>query len=61
MGDSGFVIGLVIGMGAGFIIGRAGRKPWSELTEKEERIRIGIVAGLVILVVAGIVVFFLVV
>ncbi|GAJ15782.1 unnamed protein product, partial [marine sediment metagenome] len=37
-----------------------GRKSWSELTEKEKRIRVGIVAGLTILVVTGIVVFFLV-
>ena len=61
MGDWGFVMGLVIGMGAGFIIGRAGRKPWSELTEKEKKIRIGIIAGLAILVVATAVVFFVVI
>jgi len=57
MGDAGFVIGLVIGMGSGFIIGRAGRKPWSELTKTEKRVRIGIIAGLAILVVATIVVY----
>lgn len=59
MGDTGFVIGLVIGMAIGFAAGRK-QKPWSELTEREKKIRIGTIAGLAILVVAGIVVFFLV-
>jgi len=58
--DAGFVIGLVIGMAIGFAAGRK-QKPWSEFTKREKKIRIGILTALSILVIAGIVVFFLVV
>ena len=44
----------------GFAIGRK-QKPWSELTEKEKKIRIGIIASLAILVVAIAVVLFVVI
>ncbi|HUV57054.1 MAG TPA: hypothetical protein VMV84_07465 [Dehalococcoidales bacterium] len=59
---AGYVIGMAIGLGAGIVIGYAGRKqkPWSELTKKEKRLRGGIIITLAILVVATAVVLFLV-
>ncbi|HEX74969.1 MAG TPA: type II secretion system protein M [Dehalococcoidia bacterium] len=62
MGDTGFIIGMFIGMSGGISIGiPMGRqqKPWSELTPREKRLRIGLAALGAILVVAGIVVFLL--
>ena len=66
MGDTGFIIGMFIGMAGGIAIGisigiQMGRqqKPWSELTPREKKVRIGIIAALSVLVVAGIVVFLL--
>ena len=63
--DSGFVIpwllGLAAGIGIGISLGIAiGRKQksWSELTEKEKRTRIWLIAAGVILLIAGIVTFF---
>jgi len=59
--DSGFVIpwllGLAAGIGIGISIGRK-QKSWSELTEKEKRTRIWLIAAGVILLIAGIVAFF---
>jgi len=60
----GFVIGLAVGLGAGTAIGISigiavgkKQKPWSELSEGERKLRIGIVAALSVLVVALVVVF----
>jgi len=60
MGDTGFIIGMFIGTAVGIAIGiPMGRKqkPWSELTPREKQLRIGLVALLAVLAVAGIVVF----
>lgn len=48
-----FALGIIIGWCLGFLAGRTKpSKPWSELTEKEKRIRkILIFGGLVILIV----------
>ena len=56
----GYVIGLAVGLGAGIAIGISigkKQKSWSELNESERKLRIGIIAGLSVLVVAGVVVF----
>lgn len=50
----GFAIGIVTGLAIGLVAGRK-QKPWSELTEKEKRIRIGIIATIAILVIAGVI------
>jgi len=47
---AGYVIGFVIGLACGFLFGRK-HKPWSELTEKEKKIMIGIIVGLAVLVI----------
>jgi len=46
----GYVIGLVFGLGCGFLFGIK-YKPLSELTEKEKKIRIGIIVVLAVLVI----------
>lgn len=56
---AGFVIGMAIGFSAGFAAGRK-QKPWSELTEKEKKIRIGMIVACAVALVAGVVAFFLV-
>jgi hypothetical protein len=53
----GYVSGIVIGFVAGFIAGRK-REPWSELTDKQRKVIIGLIAAGVVLLAAGIVVFF---
>ena len=60
----GYVIGLAVGIGAGIAIGISigisfgkKQKSWSELNESERKLRIGIIAGLSVLAVAGLVVF----
>ena len=65
--DSGYMIGWILGLAAGIGVGISigisigiKQKPWSELTEKEKRIRIWLIGGGVILLAAGIVVAFLV-
>ena len=50
----GFAIGIAVGLAIGIVSGRR-QKPWSELTEKEKRIRIGLIAAGVVLLAAGIV------
>lgn len=58
----GYVIGLAVGFGAGIAIGISmgkKQKPWSELNERERKLRIVIIAALSVLVVVG-VVFFLI-
>ncbi len=58
------VVSLVIGFGAGIAIGISigismGRKqkPWSELSERERKVRIGTITALSVLAIAGVVVF----
>ena len=52
----GFGAGFVIGLAIGMAIGRKRKpeKPWSELTEKEKKIRIWLMVALLAAVVAGI-------
>jgi len=47
-------VGYAIGIFTGLAVGRR-QKPWSELTQKEKRIRIGLIAAGVVLLAAGIV------
>jgi hypothetical protein len=56
MGDLGigYAIGIFTGLAIGLAVGRR-QKPWSELTQKEKRIRIGLIAAGVVLLAAGIV------
>ena len=56
MGDwgIGYAIGIFTGLAIGLAVGRR-QKPWSELTQKEKRIRIGLIAAGVVLLAAGIV------
>jgi len=56
MGDwgVGYAIGIFTGLAIGLVVGRR-QKPWSELTQKEKRIRIGLIAAGVVLLAAGIV------
>jgi hypothetical protein len=51
----GYAIGIATGLAIGFVAGRR-QKRWSELTQKEKRIRISLVAAGVVLLAAGIVV-----
>jgi len=58
----GYVIGLAVGVGAGIAIGISigkKQKSWSELSERERKLRIGTIAALSVLALAG-VVFFLI-
>jgi hypothetical protein len=50
----GYAIGIFTGLAIGFAVGRR-QKPWSELTQKEKRIRVGLIAAGVVLLAAGIV------
>jgi tetrahydromethanopterin S-methyltransferase subunit F len=50
----GYLLGMASGLAIGFVAGRR-QKPWSELTQKERRIRIGLIAAGVVLLAAGIV------
>jgi tetrahydromethanopterin S-methyltransferase subunit F len=50
----GYLFGMASGLAIGFVAGRR-QKPWSELTQKEKRIRIGLIAAGVVLLAAGIV------
>ena len=51
----GYAIGIATGLAIGFAAGRRQQR-WSELTQKEKRIRVSIVAAGVVLLAAGIVV-----
>jgi len=51
----GFAIGIAVGLAIGIVSGRR-QKSWSELTEKEKKIRIGLIAAGVVLLVVGVVV-----
>jgi len=50
----GYAIGIFTGLAIGLVVGRR-QKPWSELTQKEKRTRIGLIAAGVVLLAAGIV------
>ena len=50
----GYAIGIFTGLAIGLVVGRR-QKPWSELTQKEKRIRVGLIAVGVVLLAAGIV------
>lgn len=56
MGDLGigYAIGIFTSLAIGLAVGRR-QKRWSELTQKEKRIRIGLIAAGVVLLAAGIV------
>ena len=51
----GYAIGIFTGLAIGLAVGRR-QKRWSELTQKEKKIRIGLIAAGVVLLAAGIVV-----
>ena len=53
----GIIIGIAIGLYLAFI--SKSQKPWSKLTKKEKNIRIILIIAGVILLIAGIVTFFL--
>ena len=55
----GYTSGIIVGFVIGFIAGRK-REPWSELTEKQRKVMIALIAAGVVLLAAGIIVFFLV-
>lgn len=48
----GFAAGIAVGLVIGLTVGRK-QKPWSELTEKEKKVRIWLIASGVILLAAG--------
>ncbi len=50
----GYAIGIFTGLAIGLAVGRR-QKRWSELTQKEKRIRMGLIAAGVVLLAAGIV------
>lgn len=53
---TGFATGIAVGLAIGVAAGRK-QRPWSELTEKEKKVRIGIMVALGLAVIAGFVVF----
>jgi magnesium-transporting ATPase (P-type) len=56
---AGYVMGMVVGIGAGFAIGLAAgkkQKSWSELTEREKKIRKIAIGALVVLLGLGVIV-----
>ena len=52
----GYAVGMASGLAIGLIVGRK-QKPWSELSENQRKLMIGLIAAGVILLAAGIVVF----
>jgi len=55
----GFAIGIATGLAIGIAVTRK-EKPWSELSDREKRLRIGLLAAGVVLFIAGLAVFFVV-
>ena len=53
---AGFAAGIAVGLVIGLTAGRK-QKPWSELTEKEKRLRVWLIAAGAVLLAAGIIVF----
>jgi len=49
---AGFAIGIAVGVGLGLAVGKKQQKPWSELTDREKKVRIAIIA-VKVAVVAG--------
>jgi len=62
MGDAGFGLGLLLGfaagIGTGISIGTK-QKPWSELNEREKKVRIGVIAAGSVLALALVIFFFI--
>ena len=56
---AGYASGIVVGLVIGFIAGRK-HQPWSEMTESQKKVIMWLIAAGVVLLAAGIVVFFLV-
>jgi hypothetical protein len=56
---AGYAIGIATGLAIGLVAGRR-QRPWTELTEKERKLRIRLIAAGVGALAAGIAVFFLV-
>ena len=52
---AGFAIGIAVGVGLGMTMGRK-QRPWSELTDRERKVRIGIMVALGLAVIASFVV-----
>ena len=50
----GYAIGIATGLAIGLVSGRK-QKPWSEMTDKEKKIRIWLIASGAILVIAGLI------
>jgi hypothetical protein len=55
----GFLLGLAVGFTGGIAIARQS-KPWSEMTERERRMRTGLIVAGAVALAAGIVTLFLV-
>jgi len=61
MWGAGFATGIGVGFAIGLIVGSltVKQKSWSELTDKEKKTRIWLIAAGIILLIAGIVAFLL--
>lgn len=57
--SGGFAIGIAVGISIGLAAGRRS-KPWSELSEREKKIKTGVMVGLGLAVLAGVVTLLLV-
>lgn len=55
----GYASGIVVGLVIGLIVGRK-RQTWSEMSSSQRKVMISLIAAGVVLLAAGIVVFFLV-
>lgn len=56
---AGFATGIAVGLVIGLVTARR-QKPWSELTDKEKRVMIWLIAAGVVLLAVGIVTFLLI-
>jgi len=61
MWGAGFATGIAVGFALGLVVGSltGKQRTWSELTEKEKKIRIWLVGTGIILLMAGVIVAFL--
>jgi hypothetical protein len=55
---AGFATGIAVGLAVGLATGIK-RKPWSEMTAREKRVKIWMIGGGVVMLLAGMVAFFL--
>ncbi|MFC2066544.1 hypothetical protein ACFLUO_05740 [Chloroflexota bacterium] len=55
----GYASGVFSGLVIGFVAGRK-REPWSELSDRQKKVTVRLIAAGVVLLAAGIIVFFLV-